>query len=66
MVYNTAACLHGQARNAADSKSADEFKKQARGLLKTTLATNPELKGSDGIPQPEMVAKFNALFDELQ
>ncbi len=66
MVYNTAACLHGQARNAADSKSADEYKKQARGLLKTTLATNPELKGSDGIAQPEMVAKFNALFDELQ
>ena len=66
MVYNTAACLDGQARNAPDSKSAAEFKKQARGLLKTTLATNPELKGSDGIAQPEMVGKFNALFEELQ
>lgn len=66
MIYNTAACLHGQARNASDGKSADKFMSQARGLLKSTIATNPELTGSDGIAQPEMVAKFNALLEELQ
>ena len=60
IIYNTAVCLFGQANNTRDAKAAGEFKKQANQLLKGTLALSPALNG------PDMVAKYNALIEELK
>lgn len=60
IIYNTAACLAGQARNSSDPKAAAEFTKQANQLLKGTLALSPALNG------PEMVAQYQALLEELK
>lgn len=59
IVYNQGQCFAGQARNANAQNVADELKKNAIKLLKGTQALSPALSG------PEMVAKYNALLEEL-
>lgn len=60
MVYNTAACLHGQARSSTQEAQAAEFKKQALALLKGTIALAPKLSG------PDMVARYQTLIEAMK
>lgn len=60
IVYNTAFCLIEQGKNAPNQQEQAAKKKQARQLLKATLALAPELNG------PDMVARYQNLLAELE
>jgi len=58
VTYNSAYCLTQAAKNAKDTEAAT-LAKQAEQLLKSTLVLSPQLTG------PDMVARYNALLDEV-
>ncbi|MBX3441550.1 MAG: tetratricopeptide repeat protein [Planctomyces sp.] len=58
-VYGSATSLAGQAANASDSRAAEELRRQAATLLRSTLALAPQLSG------PDMVERYRQLIDEL-
>ena len=59
-VYETARGLGERAKLTTGQKEANELRTQARQLLKGTTALAPNLSG------PDMVAKYQALSEELQ
>ena len=59
-IYETARCLGKRAELTTNKKDSDALKSQGRQLLKGATALSPPLSG------PDMVAKYDALLDDLQ